>query len=201
MRPNVIALISPANSGKDFFYNRAKDIAIDYGYKYTIRISYADALKNELIEAFGPPCSLDQLNDRSTKEQWRPLMIQWSQTRKQQCGPDYWAKSFNTFWENELTDDTLVIITDMSFLTEKLELEERIPRGLIRYVRLRRIDDEYIETDADSSEAAWRRAHMPVDYTFLNPKTPEVMDNIVKCCLCGIPNNYQRVPNSYSNKM
>jgi hypothetical protein len=126
-----IVLIGQQGSGKTAVAQALADLTLGD------RRSFADPLRREVAVAVGrrPTAEIMQeMQDRETKEQWRPLLQAWGQ-RRRDTDVDYWVRRFqaqltgaDTFVDDCRYPNEYAFLRRAGFICVKLLPEPHAPR-------------------------------------------------------------------------
>ena len=115
----IIGLSGKKHSGKTTAANLLAEYVYETYNKHVAIIGFADAVKNELAEAFCLPLYYIE----NHKQNFRLIMQGYgTDYRRELCGQDYWIKKV----EEKLahTEASLVIIPDVRFLNELKAIQD-----------------------------------------------------------------------------
>lgn len=149
MKTTLIGITGPKKSGKDFVCSilRNKIHPIQ-----SVRLAFADALKQEISLAVGKPVSyIDE-----HKDNFRLILQGWgTDYRRRLFGERYWLDKWEAAYEFVQNGEILVIVPDVRFENEAILVREK--GGIIVQIVPK---NNKVELDSHSSEQGIQQEHV-----------------------------------------
>jgi hypothetical protein len=146
----LIGLSGKKRHGKDSFYNYLKELLPDM---QVLRVSFADALKNEVYECVLKPHGLerDLLDKDETKAGFRTLLQWWGTDFKRKMFKDsYWLDLCKEYIQTLQVafPNAIICVTDVRFPNEAAMISE------LDGINVRLVRPDFGEEDTHPSETA-----------------------------------------------
>jgi hypothetical protein len=114
----IIGLTGLARSGKDSFFNFAKNYLIKNDFKIK-KYAFADALKKECEEFIYNNTGISVFTEDSyEKNLIRPTLVAYGTHLRRMIDPDCWIKKISKSVEEDEKNDHIIFITDVRYPNE-----------------------------------------------------------------------------------
>ena len=111
----IIGLTGPAQSGKDSFFELAKEYFNSFDIRIK-RVALADNLKKDLSSFMQDKFNIDIFNiSPEDKELIRDLMVVYGKIKRQQTEGTYWTKLITNKLHEDLKENHIIFITDIRY--------------------------------------------------------------------------------------